>query len=210
MLPFARMLRYGDVDKVLVLDIDFERQNIGDTGITDFTGNSTFMLASGTTAGVVEYNSTIQSNVMKFNSSRYDSMMNAFLTLPGNNFEIQIVLNNNSSAVGEIICTGDYNGARIPGMNLNNNRGANNYGLFLDNGSTYETLFFGAVPNTGWNTVIFRYDSSGITCTVNGVKSTFPSRTFGTGTKFAIGGSYTGGSPVYWNGYLKSIKLLRI
>lgn len=210
MLPFARLLRYGSVGTEVLLDIDFSTQNVGDTEIIDNTGHSIFSLASGTSSGVVEYNSVIGSNVMKFNNTRYISPMNQWLTLPGTSYEIQLVLNNNNAPVGEILCTGDYNGSRIPGMNLANSPSSTSYQMFLDSGTSYSTIYFGTVPNTGWDTVSYKVTSTGIYTNVNGVKQTHPVRAYGTGTNFAIGSSYTGGTPVYWNGYLKSLKITRI
>ncbi|AFC21449.1 virion structural protein [Cronobacter phage vB_CsaM_GAP32] len=210
MLPFARIFRYGDIGKEVVLDIDFSTQSVGDTSIIDRTGHSIFSLQSGTTSGVVEYNEVLGSNVMRFNNTKYICPMNAYLTLPGHSFEIQLVLNNNSAPVGEIFCTGDYNVGRIPGMNMSNNPSAGVYQMFMDSGSTYRTIQFGTVVNTGWDIVSFKVDSTGITTTVNGLVQRHTLSPFGAGTNFSIGGSYTGGTPAYWNGLLKSIKIIRI
>lgn len=99
MLPFARLLRYGYVGTEVVLDIDFSTQSVGVTFIIYRTENSVFSLESGTSAGVVEYNSVIDSNVMKFNNTRYISQMNPWLTLPGYAVDSNIFANVNDSFI---------------------------------------------------------------------------------------------------------------
>lgn len=209
MIPFARMIKYGHIDqRNTVLDIDFSRQNVGDTNIIDFTGNNIFQQDGVTGLGTVEYNSTIGSNVMRFNSSRYSTAMKSVLQLRDVEFRIVMVINNNNASTGEIICTGDYNGARIPGFNFNNTRNGStgtNYALFMDDGGNFVNHQFGVALNVGWDVVEIHRDKLGFHCTVNGVTTSFAQYFPGNGTKFAIGGSYTGGTNVYWNGLMKSL-----
>lgn len=212
MIPFARMLEYGnEIKENVVLDIDFSRQSVGDTHIIDWSMNSTFNLAVGTTAGIVEYNSGIGTNVMKFNNSRYITAMNEYLSLVGETFEISLVLNSANNPVGEIFCTGDYNGSRIPGMNLSNNPANTAYQMFMDNGIAFSTVLFGPSTNNAWDRVTYKVqDVTSINTTVNGNKQTFTFRPYGNGTSFSIASSYTGGTPVFWNGYLQKLKIVKL
>lgn len=211
MIPFARIVKYGnEYRENIVLDIDFSKQNVGDTNIVDWSQNSVFSLAAGTTIGTVEFNADIGTNVMKFNNSRYITAMNEHLSLVGTAFEIRLVLNNNSAPVGEIFCTGDYNGSRIPGMNLSNNPANTAYQMFMDNGNTFSPLLFGPMYNTGWDQVSFKIKDSIITTVVNGNEQTFPSRPYGNGTFFSVASSYTGGTPVFWNGYLQKLTIIKL
>lgn len=216
MIPFARMVQYNNIYvKPNLLEIDFSRQNVGDQFLVDWTGQSTFTRATGNNTGVVEFNATLGTNVMRFNSGRFDAAMNQYLNLTNRNIEISMVVNNNNATAGEIFCTGDFNGSRVYGMNLSNTlNGTNRYQLWLDNAGFVRVNFGAGLPNTGWDTIVIRIINNtapgytqGITTTVNGISTNFGLSSYGVGNKFTIGASYTGGTPVYWNGLMQSLQI---
>lgn len=214
MIPFARMIQYGNVvDHDTLLDIDFSRQDVGNTNVIDYSGRNNFTRVRGTSA-VVAFDAVLNSNVMTVSANTmYTAPINAFLNLVNINFEINVVFKTTSTAVQCPWCTGDWNGTRIPGINFSLNANAANYmQWFIDNGSSFNNIITGGTNTQVWEDVTFRCTSTEMIVINNrlGTTQNFPRYTYGAGTSLALFGSYTGGTANPFIGSMQKLHIKKI
>lgn len=140
MLPFARMVQYGnEVLHRTILDIDFSAASIGSTLVQDRSSNHIQFLLRLGTVGVVEYNNEIQSNVYNCSNSvgfmrTVDPIMGTALDFSNYDaFRIQYRMKCNSTALQVFFETGGYNSRRIYGVGNTFNQYSSSYNqLFID------------------------------------------------------------------------------
>lgn len=214
MIPFARVLKYGNVlDTTTLLDIDFSKQSVGSTNVQDWTNHSVFSVVAGA-GGVVQYDSVLDSNVMVLGgNTRYNTAMNNYLNLVGINFEINFVFKSTSTIPQCPWCTGDYNGGRIPGINFSVNAVSANYlQWFIDSGGDFNRIIVGGPNPQVWEDVTFRCTSTEMIVINNrlGTTQNFPRYSYGAGTNFSLFGSYSGGTPNYFTGSVQKLHIKRI
>lgn len=215
MLPFPRLSQYNNVvDHKILLDIDFSRQNIGDSNVYDFSQNSVFSLISGT-AGTVQYDSTIGSNVMSLSGTgRYISPINKATDLTNRSFIIESTFKCNTTSPMVLWETGDWNGSRIPGMLHSMNSFPSTYNqYFMDDGSQYNRVLLNGTNTLEWETITFIYNKGvGISTyrKLTDTTQTFPAYPYAKGINLSIFGSYTGGNEYFFNGLVKSIKITEL
>lgn len=213
MLPFVRLLEYGNVvsDSTLI-DIDFTRQQLGDTFVTDARGHVFSKVGTGT--GVVQ-NDPSHGLVMTFDGLVYFStpMMNN-ISLSQKHFEMRMVFKCTYSGQNIPFSTGDY--YTVPTL-----QGGFDIILFHSFGTqlfaTDDAGLFTRCPFdytlNAWADMTFTWLPTTNTMTITNndthVSTDFviPAG-FGNGTQMALGASYT--RPVGVNTFIGSIKSLVI
>lgn len=221
MLPFAKMIKYGNIlpPSTTILDIDFSTQNVGDTFIRDNAGTQFSLIG---TAGMVQYDSTLGKNVFKFSGAGYYKSPQIYsgtrLDLTNKSFEVVLQFKaTTTSQIQDIWETGNYSYRRIYGIcNSINQYPSTYFQWFMDNGRYNRVLMNGVNP-LAWDTVTITYiKNSDITVKSQYYNSTqtFPAYGFGMGTNLSIGGSYVnaevGGAPFYFTGSLAKLKITEI
>lgn len=219
MIPFARMLEYGnEIKENIVLDIDFSTYDLGtrDT-INDNAGNNFVKSGSGETR--IVYENSI-GRVMYFGgSASFICPMNENLSLSSKSFEMRVVFMSTVSNENIILSTGDYYnpGGIVGGMALalfNPYAGSQ---LFCTTSTgDYTMCSFSYLVNT-WRDISFFWDNSTRSMRIydnvsltNIGNYTVPGG-FGDGTNFCIGASYVRGTDIAsFQGYLKKIKITEI
>lgn len=203
------------LDPNVLIDIDFNRQSVGDTDIVDLGGNTWNRVAGSGTNPVVVSDATM-GNVMQFNGSGYFTLpMVNRLRLSAKSFLLEIVLKCTND-YSKVFGTGDY--PSPSGFVVSVNQYPATYiQMFLEiSGTTYYRVLPSLTNNGGWATAQFRR-----TYGVNVVGTIFrdgaqvasytqAQQGFGDGGPLCIG--TTPGSPgtQLFKGSIKSIKLTLI
>lgn len=222
MLPFAKMIRYGNIlpPSTTLLDIDFSTQSVGDTFIRDNAGTQ-FPLTAGK-AGIVQYDSTIGKNVFVFNNGYYRCAPFAAgskLDLSNKDFEVVVQFKSNTTAAVQGLWeTGNYGQRRILGISCYVNQFPSQYfQYFIDDGAAYNRVLLNGSNPMVWDTITMtRIRSVGITLKSQYYNSTqqFPTWGIGAGYCLSIGGSYVnyeaGGLPYFFNGSIAKLKITEI
>lgn len=215
MLPFPIINKTPIVSGKTVLDIDFNRQNIGDTSIHDANGHVFTKFGSGS-AQVQNDTYSAKGNVMIFSGSTYFSTpMVDDLKLSNKIFEIRAVFRAQLSSEQMVFCSGDYysSGSIVGGilLSLFNNTGSQ---LFCtDSTGTFTRCYFGYGANT-WRDISFLWNPATKAMTIYDndahviVYTYTVSAGFGDGTQFSIAGSYIRGNVANLTGAIKSIKII--
>lgn len=216
MIPVPRMVQYGNIaPQNILLDIDFTRQNIGDTFITDAIGHT--FSKTGTGSAVVENDATL-GHVMTFAGASYFStpMVND-LKLSTIAFDLRIQFKSTTTGENIPFCTGDYPsaGTIVAGMLLTvfNNTGSQ---LFCtDSIGNFTRCIFPYAVNT-WRDISFIWTPGtkqmkivdNDTSTVLGTYTV--SSGIGDGTSLSIGASYVRGLTATFVGSIKKILIKKL
>ncbi|AQW89073.1 virion structural protein [Serratia phage BF] len=220
MLPFARIVEYGNVAPAanILLDIDFDRQDIGSTSMIDSTGVQ-FPLSSGS-AGIVQYDSEVDRNVMVFNNGYYLSPAitdGSQLDLRNIDFEIDYMFKCNTGTLQVLWQTGNYGTRRVAGISCSANQYPSTYfQIFCDTGSSFNRVLMNGANTLGWETLKITF-IRGIGWSIynarTGVTQNYPAYAFGRGDYFSIGGGYVdaaSGQYYYSSGSLAYIKITKL
>ena len=216
MIPFARMMKYGQViTDDIVLDINFSRQSVGDNSVTDFSASPHIFQKLNAGAGSVVYDSTLDSNVMFFNGAVFSTPMVLDLQLSTKKFEIDVMYKSTSSAIQVIYGTGYYPDVtnRVSGMCHQIGQYVGNDQYFLDNGSTFQRNLLDQSDTSVWQRLVYtrlngttnikRYRNSVL---INS-SSNYPEQTFANGTSFGIGGYYPTPGVSNFLGYMQYLRV---
>lgn len=227
MIPFARVLRYGNevipIDKNILLDIDFSRQSLNDRTVKDWSSfERVFNLSSGYSAGTVVYDSVLGSNVLSVaGGTQYICSNN--LSLNTIDFDLEITFKN--TFVGSArTCTGTGmwgNQTRNPGCSwVVNTAGTGDNGCYMwfDRGATTGTQFLRAAMPTPayvagtWETVKISVNRiSGVTVYRQSTNTSlhYAYYAFGAGVGYYVGG-VPGHSPaIAFQGSISKIKITK-
>lgn len=198
-----------------ILDINFNRQSVGDTNIIDWSGKQTFSLFKSGTVGEVIHD-PVMGNVMNTDGCIWATEPGAFIGLTDLNYRLEMVYKADTTKQAILYCTGTWSGTRIPGTTV-----ATNYqdvpgdvGLWTDDGHTYKTL---VAPGPGisgqWETLTVDVKTtSTMDLTLKSTGKTYSSayHRMSKGNRLAIAGWYgyaTNGVPFAFKGLIKSIKM---
>lgn len=217
MIPFSRMLEYGNVvNRDYIVDIDFSRQNVGDTFIHDSTGRI-YNTLYGSGAQVI--NDSSMGNVMYFpGTNSFYTPINSTLELNSIDFDLECVFKPLDARAYEVICeTGNYSqdGTIIPGFSLTLNQFPSQYiqTFMCDSVQDYSRVLLDGVYTSDWEFIKMSVRSNSITISNSrtNVSNSYPRFNFGNGTHFSVGGSYvTAAYPYYFYGYIKSLRITKI
>lgn len=218
MLPFPRLINLGTVlEPNVLMDIDFSTRAIGANTIVDKKGHQ-FSTLSGSGAEIV-YDSTINSNVMYFKGTEiFSTPMIDDLKLSNIEFDIHCVFKSlSTTGIQTIFETGYYppSGSVRGGISLNLNQYTAQYiQLFVCVSNTnYNRVLLSGTNTSDYEDITIQVRSTGISIfnARTSQLNTYSRFSFGDGIAFSIGGSYVGlpGTPYYFNGYLKSLKITK-
>lgn len=215
MLPFPIINKTPVSPGTVVLDIDFNRQNIGDTSMIDAKGH--VFTKNGVGSTVVQ-NDTFASkgHVMVFGTGAYFStpMVND-LKLHDKKFELRVVYRSQSTSEQFLFSTGDYysSGSIVGGMLLSLFNATGGTQLFCtDSTGTFTRCYYSYSVNT-WRDISFIWTPGSNIMQIydNDTKTLLQTYTvpagFGDGTQFSVGGSYVRGTVGNLNGAIKSLKV---
>lgn len=213
MLPFTRVLNFGNSVNKSLLDINFNSSTIGSTVIIDRAGHTFTKVGTGSASVVSD---AVKGNVMQFSGSSYFiTPMQSDISLSNIHFKMNIVFKSTISTENMLFCTGDYfsSGSIVGGLLLTifNSSGTELFcttdaGVFTRcifnyTINTWRDLTFEWIPNT--KTMII-YDNDSTTTIFSGTVS----GGFGNGTNLSIGASYVRGvANANFQGLLQKIKI---
>lgn len=77
MIPFSRMIEYGNVvSNTNIIDLDFRNATLGTSDVLDVSDHHyPFTKINGTGTNVIQFDSTLNTNVMYFNGALYSTPM---------------------------------------------------------------------------------------------------------------------------------------
>lgn len=198
----------------ILLDVDFSKQQVGDTFITDHSGENQFSLLKGSLASVIT--DPEMGKVMQMSNSVYTTPPDVIFDLTTIDFDLVIVskLNPGGPARQVAFQTGDFTSGRIPGFSVSLNFDGGYRHLFLDTGSSYWRLYCSKLDNV-WSTLTYKFrlksqNQISVTESTTGDTQVIKGVTFGKGQRFAIGGSYPGNELTPMIGLLKSVKITEV
>ncbi len=214
MFPLPIISKTPVLDGIVVLDIDFNRQRVGDTFVQDAKGHTFTKFGTGT--AVVQTDSTGgKGNVMQFSTGTYFSTpIDNSIKLSNKHFEIRTVFRSNSTSEQMLFSTGDYysSGSIVGGMLLSLFNSTGTQLFCTDSTGNFTRCLFSYTVNT-WRDISFTWEpvSKSLVIYDNDTKSVLQAYTvpngFGDGTQFAIAGSYVRGTIANLSGAIKSIKV---
>lgn len=175
MIPFARLLRYGnEITHEGILDIDFSTTSVGSTAIYDSSGTA-FELKRGT-VGVVEYDAEINSNVYNCaNNIGYVRSVSPLLSTKldlsqYSAFEIEYRIKSVGTGLQVFFETGGFNSRRIYGIGNSFNQYNTAFNqLFIDWGTSYGRCLPPWTNTFEWDTYTFTF-RRGISITMTSAK----------------------------------------
>lgn len=219
MLPFARLLQYGNkrvVSNEYEINLDFSRQALGDTNIIDYSYKNRLFTKLNSLEGKIVLDNMLNENVMYFNGAVFSTPLDADIMLSGKNYEFDVMYKRNSArnSIQVLYGTGYYPDEtnNIPGFahQILQYMGDDQY--FLQNDSTYIRHFVGGQLVSDWQRVVYRKVDSNVTITryVDGVianQSTYTAFECSNGQTFGVGGYFKTPTTTNFYGYMKYLKL---
>lgn len=131
------MLAGKQVDKNVLIDIDFSRQDIGDTFMTDLAGNQWELVGNDPDCKVVS--DSVKGKAFRFKGTTYfRSPLVSRLLLANVSFSLELGIHSDASASGVILGTGNYpsSGGILGGFNLSTGQYPATYiQMFMTNSS---------------------------------------------------------------------------
>lgn len=223
MIPFARMLEYGnDLVNNNIIDLNFKTATLGSSAVIDSSRhNYPFTKINSTGSNVVQFDSTLNTNVMYFNGALYSTPMVSDLFLSSRDFEIEFVYKSLVGAISVLFGTGYYPDTenRISGICYQMHQVADSPQTFVT--GTIDTDYWrnqmSGVTDNVWYKV--RITRSGTTVSVQcfnmagslvAFRSDGSDQLFGNGTSFGIGGYYKTLTSNLFYGYVQYLRIKEI
>lgn len=220
MIPFARMINFGNVVRnTNIIDLDFRNAMLGTSDVLDVSDHHyPFTKINSTGTNVIQFDSTLNTNVMYFNGALYSTPMVSDLYLSSKDFEIEFVYKSLAGGVSVLFGTGYYpdTANRISGICYQMHQNSDAPQTFVT--GTIETSYWrnqmsGVGDNTWYRVVITRTGTTVSVSCYNMAGALIASRsdgsgqTFGNGTSFGIGGYYKTLTSNLFYGYVQYLKI---
>lgn len=220
MIPFPRLIKYGAVPvNNNIIDLDFRNATLGSTNVIDVSKHHyPFTKINSAGSNVIQFDSTLNTNVMYFNGALYSTPMISDLYLSSKNFEIEFVYKSLAGGVSVLFGTGYYpdTANRISGICYQMHQNADAPQTFVT--GTIDTAFWrnqmsGVGDNTWYKIIINRTGTTVSVSCYNMAGALVASRSdgtgqsFGNGTSFGIGGYYKTLTSNLFYGYVQYLKI---
>lgn len=220
MIPFSRLLMYGNVVQDYLLNIDFSTATVGSTDVVDSSENGFIFSKLNTGSAVVTYDDNIKENVMSFGGAIFSTPMNAVLDFSSFDVEIDFMYRCTAgfSTIQVIWGTGYYPDAAnvMPGIchQIHQYSGQSQTFVTKSTAEYWRNAMVGETDDT-WHRIVIRKVGTTISAIRYNMAGTAVSDFTGTGQSFGvtqalgIGGYYKGLSSAFY-GNIRHLRIKRI